>query len=437
MSMSTKQQEYVRAIGAWLPALVKYVNRPMPVTSHECHNWIEAIKIECLNQYGQSQVGSMRAMLSDILVRHGLDIPNAYHEARSRLGQEIGYGRYQSKIEFSRNVDGRRIPKPRSEQESLLWALLQDLKADLKRREVPVPVPVVAEEKPEKFEAPDDTPEETPEIIEPEVKDDIHPFMRKLREIRQAEEIRSETEGKRTPILEAVSGNRPAINAAKMLKRGIPTEALLHALAMDWPQASRDRYGIKDYDVTSFGEKVSDRHSAYSYVSAAIESRVPVCLIGPAGTFKSTLCKQIAEDKGLQYGFVPMTAGATPSWIVGAYVLDNENPYRSRSAMDCYENGGVFVFEEMDAADPNMLLVANNLIENDVFDNPVTGRQIKRHPDFIPVACMNSMGLGATATNSGRRRLDDATRNRFAMGRVNIMLDEKLELEIFNSILNG
>lgn len=429
MSMSRRQQDYVAALTAQHPNLVARLNIPNPVTSREASDWIENVKVECLNAYG-NRAGSMRAIISDRIAGGWSTVG-----LNSMLGKEYGYGDIQRKIEFSANVNGRRIPKPMGEQKRLMDALIDDLRADLQRRGTPAPMPVDPPSSPDisSDDVPVDDPTPEPEP-EPVANNDMHPFLAKLREIRSGERVRSEVEGKRTPILEAVSGNRPAINAAKMLKQGIPTEALLHALAMDWPSEARSRYNIPEYDVNSFGEAPEDRHSAYAYVKAAIDSRVPVCLIGPAGTFKSTLCKQIAEDMGLNYGFVPMTAGATPSWIVGAYTLDG---YRSRSAMDCYEHGGVFVFEEMDAADPNMLLVANNLIENDVFDNPVTGEQITRHEDFIPVACMNSMGLGATATNTGRSRLDDATRNRFAMGRVNIMLDEDLEEKIFDQILNG
>jgi hypothetical protein len=379
----------------------------------------------------------MRAILSDRLALNNLDVSHVYAMFVDKLGEEIGYGSYQSKIEFSRNVDGRREPKPLHVQRELLLNLISTLAADMARKGIRYESQT--EDQMEESEVQEETQEvsETEETEETEVSEvstnPVDTWLAKIREIRSEETRRSELESKRTPILEAVSGNRPAKNGARMLAQGIPMDALCHALALDWPAEARTRYGIREYDATTYrnGDAIPDnRHPLYAMFNSLAKARVPIALIGPSGTGKSTLCSQWAKDHDMSFGFVPMTAGATPGWLVGAYTLEG---YRSRSAMDCYENGGVFVFEEMDAADPNMLLVANNLIENDVFDNPVTGEQIKRSPNFIPVACMNTRGLGATATNTGRSRLDDATRNRFALGRIELFLDEELESFIAHS----
>lgn len=432
--MSEKQGAYVRALELQHQHLTK--DMLTPSTSREASEWIETVKVECLNRYG-NRAGSMRAIIAD-------RISGGYSNADliGMLGTSIGYGDYQREIVFSRNVNGRRVPRAQNEQVAEMARLAMEIRKELIRRgtrtesmpETPARPPWPTANREDEQDAEETTPE--PENVPEKNTGTLHPFLRKLREIRSEETRRSETEGKRSPILEAVSGNRPAKNGAKLLKQGIPTEALLHALALDWPDEARQRYGIRDYDVTKFrnGPVPEHRHPAYAYVHKAMEARIPVALIGPSGTGKSTLCQQIAEDMGLDYGMVPMTAGATPSWIVGAYTLDG---YRTRSAVECFVNGGVFVFEEMDSADPNMLLVANNLIENDVFINPVTNEKLIRHENYIPVACMNTRGLGATAVNSGRSRLDDATRNRFAMGRIELFLDEDLETEIFDSILNG
>jgi hypothetical protein len=424
--------------------LVASLGLDFPSNGREASTFIETIKVECLNRYG-NRAGSMRSIIADRISALGED--TAYSLLRTQIGESFGYGEYQRKLEFSANINGRRVPKPFGEQANELTKLVVQLADELKRRGTRMNTRETEQEQEGSFDQGSEDGNSSEEQSQQEATSEqengsgeitgtLHPFLAKLREIRREEERRSEMDGKRTPILESVSGNRPAKNGAKMLKQGLPTEALLHALALDWPEEARRRYGINEYDVTAFrnGAVPEGRHPAYSYVHRAMQARIPIALIGPSGTGKSTLCQQIAEDMGLPYGMVPMTAGATPSWIVGAYTLDG---YRTRSAVECFVNGGVFVFEEMDSADPNMLLVANNLIENDVFINPVTNESLKRSPDYIPVACMNTRGLGATAVNSGRSRLDDATRNRFAMGRVELFLDENLEASIFENILNG
>lgn len=431
MSISPKQQAFCLALQHQHPYLVKSLDLVWPTSSRTASTFIETIKVESLNRYG-NRAGSMRAIISDRIAGGWTD-----STLMDLLGREFGYGDYQRKIEFSSNENGRRVPKPTHVQRELLRNLIRELRADYERRgfSTETSTEEISQEVSENEVKQEST--ETEEIREEVRETAHHPFLAKLREIRQEETRRSDMDGKRSPILESVSGLRPAKNGAKMLQAGIPTEAILHALALDWPQEARSRYGITEYDVTTFdGETPKGSHPAYAYVRKAIDARIPIAAIGPSGTGKSTLFTQIARDMELSYGMIPCNAGVTPSWFVGAYVLDPENPYRSRSAMDMFRDGGILVLEEFDAIDPNIALLANNLIENDVFENPVTGEKIKRHPDFIPVCCMNTRGLGATATNTGRSRLDDATRNRFAIGRFELFLSEDLEEEVFYGILN-
>jgi hypothetical protein len=430
--LSLKQSVYIDALENQHPYLVRSLGLVLPTTGKDAHTWIETVKVECLNRYG-NRAGSMRAVIAD-RIAGGWSTQSLLGLLGMSFGSSTSDISYMRKIEFSANVNGRRVPKPIADQRFEMAKLISQLRFEMRQKGTEIS----QSQEMETDEISEETEDSTEEVsTETEtVTSKIHPFLAKIREIRAEEQRRSETEGKRTPILESVSGNRPAKNGARMLSQGIPTEAILHALALDWPSEARSRYGIRDYDVSTFknGDVPENRHPAYAYFDKAAKARVPIALIGPSGTGKSTLCKQWADDQGMNFGFVPMTAGATPSWLVGAYTLEG---YRTRSAMECYQNGGVFVFEEMDAADPNMLLVANNLIENEVFDNPVTGEQFTRHPDFIPVACMNTRGLGATATNTGRSRLDDATRNRFAIGRMELFLSEEIEEFIFNSNLTA
>jgi hypothetical protein len=440
--LSLKQSVYIDALTDQHPHLVNHLGLTKPTNGKDAHTWIETVKVECLNRYG-NRAGSMRAIIADHIAR-GWSDQSIYGLLGMSYGAERSGISYMRKIEFSANVSGRRVPKPMADQRIEMAKLISQLRFEMRQKGTEISQSQTEDISTDEVSTDTEEPEVSTEEVSTEetseetetVKSTVHPFLAKIREIRAQETIRSETEGKRTPILESVSGNRPAKNGARMLSQGIPTEAILHALALDWPSEARSRYGIRDYNVSTFtnGDVPANRHPAYAYFDKVAKARVPIALIGPSGTGKSTLCKQWADDQGMNFGFVPMTAGATPSWLVGAYTLEG---YRTRSAMDCYRNGGVFVFEEMDAADPNMLLVANNLIENEVFDNPVTGEQYIRNRNFIPVACMNTRGLGATATNTGRSRLDDATRNRFAIGRMELFLSEEIEEFIFNSNLTA
>lgn len=229
---------------------------------------------------------------------------------------------------------------------------------------------------------------------------------------------------------------RPIEYGAKMLKQGIPEDAILYAITQHWPEDAKKANNIKEYDVKKFkaDQRVSGKHVALPYLIALHDANVPAALYGPKGTGKSTLAKHLAEIKGKDFGIIPMTGGATPSWLTGAYTLDG---YKTRPFVELYENGGVFLFDEMDAADPNMLLIVNNAISSDEFFNPVTGQKIIKHKDFYPVAAMNTIGLGANRAYTGRERLDAATIDRFSAGRIKLELDEDLELKIFESIMDS
>ena len=94
-----------------------------------------------------------------------------------------------------------------------------------------------------------------------------------------------------------------------------------------------------------------------------------------------------------------------------------------------YENGGVFLFDEVDAADPNTLLFINQALANGSFYRPQRkGRtQVKRHPDFVCLAAANTFGTGANMVYAGRERLDESTLDRFRAGTVLLDYDQKFE----------
>ena len=100
--------------------------------------------------------------------------------------------------------------------------------------------------------------------------------------------------------------------------------------------------------------------------------------------------------------------------------------------LDCYENGGVFLFDELDAADSNVLLVINSALANGHLsvpsrhDNPVA----KKHPDFVCIAAANTYGRGADRQYVGRNELDESTLDRFRIGTVPMDYDESLERQL-------
>jgi hypothetical protein len=297
-------------------------------------------------------------------------------------------------------------------------------------------------EVPTEDETPDEeTPEdETPEPDKPEAsgkkrkRSEMEWFLRRVREVRAWCE-QKEREGSAVDSI----GMRPIVEGKKAIEAGIPAKAMLYAMAQTWPADTREMAGIEDFDFESISTPPetlesefpgSHFHKMAGYAIRLARARVPVFLVGPSGSGKSHLAEQIATVLGLPYAYTPMTGGATPSWLLGSWSLSQERPFITRQFLELYANGGVFNFEEMDAADENMLIVVNNALASGHFDNPVNGERYDKSPDYIPVATGNTPATGATREYTGRNRLDFATRDRFRMGLIQVGFDERLEAKI-------
>lgn len=133
-------------------------------------------------------------------------------------------------------------------------------------------------------------------------------------------------------------------------------------------------------------------------------------LVGPSGSGKTTLGAQIAEALGQRFGHISLTSGASETWLWGR---QTPSGFNVGQFADFYENGGCFLFDEIDAADANLLIALNTALANGSAYNPIEGRLIKRHKDFYCIAAGNTFGLGADFAYTGRNRLDAATLDRF------------------------
>ena len=176
-------------------------------------------------------------------------------------------------------------------------------------------------------------------------------------------------------------------------------------------------------------------HPVFEEVLQLAQARKHIFLPGPAGCGKSHLAGQVAEALGLKFGFISCSAGMSESQLLGRMVPAGEGGkfvFLGTQFLDCYENGGVFLFDEIDAADANVLLVVNSALANGQLsvpsrhDNPVA----KRHPDFVCIAAANTFGRGADRQYVGRSELDESTLDRFRIGTVPMDYDESLERQL-------
>lgn len=173
-------------------------------------------------------------------------------------------------------------------------------------------------------------------------------------------------------------------------------------------------------------------HDRFDRVLKLASIRQNVLIVGPAGCGKTRLAAQVAEALGLSFAFVSCSAGMSESalqgWLLpvqagGAFC------YVPAAFVTAYEHGGVFLLDELDAADENLLLVINSALANGQMSIPQRHGQpiVQRHADFVCIAAANTYGHGADRVYAGRNQLDAATLDRFRAGIVTMDYDEALE----------
>lgn len=419
-----------------------------------------------------SRQNTKKYMITE-LANRGLTKREAFTELRPLVESQI------RPMVYSANVDGHREPKSMSEQlielkndiGRIYSALGRSINSDFDSEEIELPTP---SETPEIPSVEIETEEEEPEAEESRpvrasgkerIKNAKLEFLRRVREIRafcQERERLSER-------VDSIS-MRPVQAAAKLIPAGIPVDALLDAMTLHWSDDTRRDAGIRSFDfaalsrsimrergITEIIRKDGSReipHFLFGYALVLAENRQPIMLVGPAGTGKSHLAVQLADYLELPYGETPMSPGATRGDLLGRHTIGGMDRAIAAAALsrteilesladgegsnggfiaaefaECYGRGGLFNFEEIDAADAGMLIVLNNALASNRLYNSANGEMIDKSENFIAFSTANTFGLGANREFI-RERLDAATIDRWRMGRIIVPLDENVEESI-------
>lgn len=210
-----------------------------------------------------------------------------------------------------------------------------------------------------------------------------------------------------------------------------------------------------------------------------VKKGLPTLLVGPAGCGKTTMGQMIAEELNIPFGMVSCSGGMTSMDLIGSLMPTgaggNFQFTESKFTRMC-KHPGVFLLDEIDAADENLLLVLNSALAQREFHIPTlsietlpTYRQrqlfedagkayqkeirsvrelhavlgedlfqtlentistVKLHPDFRIIAAANTFGKGADRQYVGRNQLDEASLDRFRAGTVEMGYSNKLEKQI-------
>lgn len=182
-------------------------------------------------------------------------------------------------------------------------------------------------------------------------------------------------------------------------------------------------------DMTPVAKLEGRQHACFEEALFLAASEKQVYVAGPMGTGKTTMASQVAKALNRKFAFIPCTAGMSEAQLGGRLTADGK--YISTAFVDIYENGGVFLFDEVDAADSNTLLFINSALANGHMslpnrkDNPIA----YRHDDCIIFCAANTWGKGSNEY-AGRNQLDAAFLDRFSLSKMFVDYDTNLERDI-------
>ncbi len=172
-------------------------------------------------------------------------------------------------------------------------------------------------------------------------------------------------------------------------------------------------------DVTSEGRPHFQLHRMVNWLNL----REHVWAAGPAGSGKTTAASQAADVLGLPAYVLPCGM-ATNDWSLLGFT-NPDGKYIPGHMRKPFEQGGVFVLDEIDNTNPSVLTTINGALSGQSYMFP--DGLVQRHPDFVVVGCANTWGTGPDRMYVGRNQLDAATLDRFK--RVDWQYDKVAELD--------
>ena len=171
---------------------------------------------------------------------------------------------------------------------------------------------------------------------------------------------------------------------------------------------------------------VKGQHKEFPKLLKLMGAKKSVMLVGDAGSGKTFGARIAAKTLELDFRVFSFTNETSLGRTMG--FMNAMGEYVPTAVREMYENGGVLILDEFDAANANVAMALNNLLDGEeyVFADKV----VQRHEDFRYVACTNTYASGANKKYNARNKIDDSTMDRFS-AIIDWGYDEVLERRLF------
>ena len=204
----------------------------------------------------------------------------------------------------------------------------------------------------------------------------------------------------------------------------IDTTALLEQVRDMIADATKDN--VKKIELLIPGEKETKQlgvqHKCFETAFKIVQAGANLMLVGPAGSGKTHMVHAIAD--ALELRFIPQSVTAQTSLSSLMGYMSASGSYVSSPFRDAYEFGGLFLLDEIDAGNANVLSALNAATSNGCCLFP-DNKLIQKHEKFRIAAGANTYGRGANRQYAGRNPIDGATLDRFVV--LDMPYDEALE----------
>jgi len=198
------------------------------------------------------------------------------------------------------------------------------------------------------------------------------------------------------------------------------------AVTEDFIKKLNKEFGAtKKVKITLNGEEMGKAkgltHKAFEQIIKYIAANISLILVGAAGSGKTQVAVQVAEVLKKKHYSISVNEHTSKTDFMG--YMDANGKLVVTNFRKAFEEGGVFIIDEIDAANPNILTIINSALSNGFC--PFPDGMVERHKDFVCICTANTFGEGESAHYIGRNALDAATRDRFAT--LHVDYDENIE----------